>query len=165
MTFETLGERNVRAMPSPCVRQLMVVAAALLSAIGCGGAYDSTVTGAVTLDGEPVPKGAVAFLPDSGGPPAYAQIDASGNYEVFTGTEAGLPSGSYSVTVVSREPPKTERSELGGPPPPGQALTPPWYGLVQYSPLKFQVESGHNDINLELTTTPPPGWKPPPGRR
>lgn len=67
------------ATPSPRLRQLIVATALLSSAIGCGGAYESTVTGVVTLDGAPVQKGAVAFLPDSGGPPAYAQIDASGN--------------------------------------------------------------------------------------
>ncbi len=137
----------------------------LLVAAGCGSAYDATVSGEVTLDGSPVGKGAVAFISTAGGPPAYAQIDASSRYEVFTGKEAGLPPGSYGVTVVSREPPAVERTKLGGPPPPGKSITPEWYQNASTSGLNFTVEPGHNEINLELTTTPPAGWKPPPGRR
>lgn len=140
-------------------------AAALITAMGCGGVYDASVSGEVTLDGNLLPRGAIAFVPESTGPPAYAQIDSSGRYEVYTGKEPGLPSGNYEVTVVSREPPANKHSELGGPPPPGTALTPLWYAMSQYTPLKFQVEPGDNDIDLELNTTPPPGWKPPPQRR
>jgi hypothetical protein len=139
-----------------------VVLAAL---VGCGGPYDATVSGEVTLDGNPVPTGAIAFIPSSGGPPAYAQIDQSGKYEVFTGKEQGLPSGAYSATVVSREPPASERSKLGGPPPPGKPITPVWYQNPSTSGLSYTVEPGNNEINIELSTTPPPGWKPPAARR
>ncbi|RIK82206.1 MAG: hypothetical protein DCC67_07480 [Planctomycetota bacterium] len=133
--------------------------------MGCGGVYDSTVSGVVSLGGAPLSSGAVAFIPDAGGPTAYAQIDSSGRYDVFTGKEPGLPSGSYTVTVVARKPPATERSKLGGPPPPGEALTPGWYGEQQSTPLKYTVEPGSNEINIELSTAPPPGWKPPGGGR
>jgi hypothetical protein len=143
----------------------VVLALSFMAVVGCGGAYDASVSGNVTLDGSPVTTGAVAFIPATPGPLAYAQVDSSGHYEVFTGKEAGLPPGAYGVTVVSREPPATERSDLGGPPKPGKALTPLWYSMEQQTPLKFQVEPGHNDIDLQLTSTPPPGWKPPPGQR
>jgi hypothetical protein len=146
-------------------RKIAAIAPAVLAIMGCGGAYDASVSGNVTLDGNPVTTGAVAFIPATPGPMAYAQVDPSGYYEVFTGKEAGLPPGSYDVTVVSREPPATERSDLGGPPRPGKALTPLWYSMEQQTPLKFQVEPGHNDIDLQLTSTPPQGWKPPQGQR
>ncbi len=154
-------------MDSSCrftLRRLLA-SAALLSAAGCGGAYDSSVSGEVSLDGNPVQTGAVAFMPESGGPTAYAQIDSAGRYDVYTGKEVGLTAGSYGVTVVSRERPAMEYSKLGGPPPPGRMLTPPWYAVAQFSPLKFQVKPGKNEINLELNSTPPPAWKPPRGRR
>jgi hypothetical protein len=135
-----------------------------LAAAGCGGMYDSTVSGLVTLNGQPLTRGAVAFFAADKAP-AYAQIDTSGRYEVFTGKEEGLPSGQYGVTVVSREPPAQQRSKLGGPPPPGKQITPEWYGNPATSGLNYTVESGSNEINIELNSTPPPGWKPPRGRR
>jgi hypothetical protein len=143
----------------------MLAGSILFTALGCGGAYDASVSGVVTLDGNSVNKGAIAFIPESSGPAAYAQIDSSGEYNVFTGMEAGLPSGDYKVTVVSREPPETTHSKLGGPPAPGKAVTPPWYAMVGSSPLQFQVAPGANEINLELKSTPPPGYKPPAGHR
>ncbi len=132
---------------------------------GCGGVYDSTVKGVVTLDGNPVVAGAVAFIPSGGGSLAYARTDQSGRYKVFTGNEVGMPSGQYGVTVVAREAPKETHSKLGGPPPPGKRITPPWYGSSKSSPLNYNVEPGSNVISLELTSEPPPGWNPPKGRR
>ncbi|MAT70003.1 MAG: hypothetical protein CMJ58_10825 [Planctomycetaceae bacterium] len=137
----------------------------LATCCGCGGTYDSYVTGEVTLDGNVINTGTVAFVPTAGGPAAYALIDSSGHYDVYTGNERGLPSGSYGVTVVAREAPAMERSETGGPPPPGKSLTPAWYGLAEYSPLKYEVESGSNEIDLQLTSTPPAGWQSPQRRR
>ena len=132
---------------------------------GCGGAYDSTVKGVITLDGNPVTAGAVAFIPSSGGSLGYARTDRSGWYEVFTGNELGLPSGEYGVTVVAREAPKETHSKLGGPPPPGARITPPWYGSSKTSPLNYTVEPGSNKIPLDLTSEPPSGWKPPKRKR
>lgn len=40
---------------------------------GCGGTYDSTVSGAASLDGKALTRGTVAFIPVSSGPPAFAQ--------------------------------------------------------------------------------------------
>jgi hypothetical protein len=142
-----------------------LVSSAAVLAAGCGGPYDASVTGVVTLDGNAVTSGAVAYIPTSGGPMAYAEIDEAGQYEVYTGSAAGLAPGSYGVTVVSREPPATQRSKLDGPPPPGNLKTPLWYAMAESSPLKFDVEPGDNEFNLELKSTPPPGWTPPPGAR
>jgi hypothetical protein len=132
----------------------------LMGIAGCGGPYDASVAGVVTLDGNPVPTGAISFVPENGGPQAYAMVKSSGEYEVYTGREAGLPPGQYKVAIVARES-STTLSEGGGPPPPGKAITPRWYASPQTSGLNFQVEPGSNDINLELTSTPPSGWQDP----
>ncbi|MBX3426076.1 MAG: carboxypeptidase regulatory-like domain-containing protein [Pirellulales bacterium] len=153
-------EKAALAPPAGISLLRSLVAATMLALVGCGGAYDAVVTGEVRLDGQPITTGAVAFIPAAGGPTAYAQIDANGRYDIHTGKERGLPSGSYGVTVVSREPPATERSKTGGPPPPGKALTPEWYALAQYSPLKVDVKPGKNDVPLELTNQAPAGWTP-----
>jgi hypothetical protein len=127
---------------------------------GCGGTYDSTASGVVSLDGTVVPRGTVSFQPNAGGPASYAPIDENGAYSVRTGREEGLPSGDYAVTVTANEPPASAQSAGGGPPPPGKAITPPWYRVKTTSGLNFTVEPGDNEINLELTSQPPAGWNP-----
>jgi hypothetical protein len=127
---------------------------------GCGGAYDATVSGIVTLDGKALPGGLVGFHPVSAGPSAYAVIDDSGKYSVRTGTERGLPPGDYKVTASANEPPASERGEQGGPPPPGKSITPAWYRMKETSGLQYTVKLGSNTINLELKSQPPAGWKP-----
>jgi hypothetical protein len=131
----------------------------LICLTGCGGAYDASVSGKVTMNGQAVPNGTVAFSPVAGGPAAYGRIEESGNYEIRTGREAGLPAGDYQVTVTANEPAKTLQTEKGGPPPPGKAITPAWYRTKDTSGLKFTVEAGSNTIDLPLNSTPPAGWK------
>jgi hypothetical protein len=126
---------------------------------GCGGAYDASVTGKVTMNGQVVPNGTVSFSPVAGGPAAYGMIEQSGEYVIRTGREEGLPAGEYQVTVTANEPAKTLQTADGGPPPPGKALTPAWYRTKDTSGLKFTVESGSNTIDLPLNSTPPAGWK------
>jgi hypothetical protein len=133
--------------------------AGLLAAAGCGGPYDSSAHGVVTLDGTAVPRGLVAFHPASTGPAAYAII-SEGAYEVFTGREKGLPSGEYLVSVAANEAPAIAQTATGGAPPPGKPITPQWYRSKQTSGLKFTVKPGGNEINLELSSKPPAGWKP-----
>jgi hypothetical protein len=132
----------------------------LIAFAGCGGAYDSSVTGVVTLDGNVVPRGTVSYQPKAGGPAAYARIEGDGSYSVRTGREEGLPPGDYYVTVTANEPPTAQQTASGGPPPPGKPITPLWYRSRETSGLSYTVESGGNEINLELTSTPPAGWKP-----
>ena len=147
--YRTFAKRTkMTALP------LMVVVLA-----GCNGIYDASVEGLVTLDGDPVPAGVISFVPASGGPPGYARSDESGKYEVFTGSEVGIPSGEYAVTVVAREKPEETHTELGSPNP-GKQITPPWYKSTQSSPLSFSVEPGSNDIDLVLSSDPPSDWKP-----
>ena len=143
--------------------RLAFVAAALIAAAGCGGVYDSTVTGVVKLNGNVVPRGTVSFVPNAAGPAAYGLIQSDGAYSLHTGREEGLPAGQYTVTVAANEPPATPTSKDGGPPPTGKPITPAWYRDPATSGLSFEVKAGDNEIILELTSTPPPGWKPPRG--
>ncbi|QDU90233.1 hypothetical protein Pla175_36350 [Pirellulimonas nuda] len=136
------------------------------AAVGCGGPYDSSVSGSVLLDGNAIETGTVSFIPMSGGPAAYARIGAGGEYTIRTGREDGLPSGEYAVTVVAHEPSTVLQTADGGPPPAGKLLTPEWYRSAESSGLKYTVTPGRNKITIELSTEAPPGWKPkPPTRR
>jgi hypothetical protein len=128
--------------------------------MGCGSPYDSTVFGKVTLDGQVVPRGTVAYHPVSGGPAAYALIDENGSYVVRTGRIEGVRSGDFEVTVTANEPPTVQQTAKGGPPPPGKPITPAWYRTKGTSGLKFTVEPGDNELDLQLKSQPPPGWNP-----
>jgi hypothetical protein len=136
------------------------LAVACIGMSGCGGVYDSTVSGTVTLDGNVVPRGTVTYHPATGGAPAYSPIQEDGAYSVRTGRESGLPAGEYQVTVTANEAPAQLVSKDGGPMPPGKSITPLWYRSKESSGLKYTVESGDNEINLELTSQPPAGWNP-----
>lgn len=137
----------------------------LVGLSGCGGVYESSVSGIVTLDSTPITRGTVTFKPANSGPSAYGQIGQNGEYELRTGREIGIPPGQYLVTVVANEPPPLKQTASGGPPPPGPPITPAWYRSPDLSGLTFNVEPGSNDINLELTTQPPAGWQDPAKRR
>ena len=126
---------------------------AILLCAGCGGPYDSYVSGVATLDGTPLTRGTITFNPANPGPVAYSSIDSNGNYTLNT------------VTVVAKEDAIPDTSGRGLPPTPGKNITPEWYASKQHSGLNFTVESGSNDINLELSSEPPPDWKPAGKRR
>ena len=146
-------------------KQLVLLAVSCLPLVGCGGTYNASVAGLATMDGAPLPSGSIAFIPDQPGPSSYAAILNDGSYVVNTGREEGLPAGSYTVTVVSRERAIEDTSGRGLPPRPGKQITHAWYATKNSPPLKFNVESGSNEINLELTSEPPPGWQPKKRRR
>jgi len=122
--------------------------------VGCGGTYDATVSGNVTLDGNVVPRGTVAFHPTSSGAAGYSPIDPTGSYSIRTGRETGLPAGEYQVTVSANEAPSAADIAKGGAPPPGKPITPMRYRTKETSGLRYTVESGNNEINLELTSKP-----------
>jgi len=127
--------------------------------VGCGGPFDSSVSGVATLDNSPLPTGTVKFMPEGSGPSGYGMIGTDGSYSIMVGREEGLPSGSYVVTVVANEP-SIPNSNPSLPPAPGKPITPVWYRDPALSPLKHTVEPGNNEINLDLKSAPPAGWKP-----
>ena len=57
------------------------------------------VTGAVTLDGNPVADAGVVFQPALG-PIATARTDANGNYRLVTANQDGALVGEHDITVA-----------------------------------------------------------------
>jgi hypothetical protein len=147
--------RSRTFQPTLGAAALVFIAASLT---GCGSRYDASVKGAITLDGKPLPRGTVKFVPQGSGPAAYGSIDSDGSYSIMTGREKGLPIGDYIVTVVANEP-STQGSNPSLPPAPGKPITPQWFRDQAVSPLKYSVKPGKNEIDLDLTSTPPPGYK------
>ena len=61
------------------------------------------VKGKVTVDGQPLKQGSVAFWPKDGkGFEADGQIAEDGTYELSTKGKPGAPPGSYKVTVMAQ---------------------------------------------------------------
>ncbi len=118
--------------------------------VGCSTSeWGATVSGQVTLDDKPLTSGNVSFHPQAGGAVAYGAIRTSGRFQLKTGSQAGLVPGEYIVTVVaSKLPPPTEED----PEPAPVLLTPEMYGDVKTSGLRVTIESGSNDVPLQLVT-------------
>ncbi len=77
------------------MRRHVPLAAVLLLAAGCGASSDATMSGAVTLNGQPLAQGYISFTPlGAQGGTAGGDIKA-GRYRV-----AGLKPGKYQVQIV-----------------------------------------------------------------
>jgi hypothetical protein len=142
------------------VAEVFALALLAFGIAGCGETYNSSVVGVVKLDSNMLSRGTVTFTPEQKGPSAYGLIRDDGSYTIKTGLENGLPAGKYIVTVMSNEK-SAPSADPAVPPKPGKPVTPAWYRDTQQSPLKFQVDPGKNTINLDLSSQPPPDWKPP----
>lgn len=98
------GHRHVRVARAGV---LLVVGTVVVLAGGCG-AKDGLVpvAGLVELDGAPLERCAVTFLPvEAKGPGGMAITDATGRFVVYSPQgNKGMAAGSYKVTVSRREP-------------------------------------------------------------
>jgi hypothetical protein len=86
-----------------------MVAGLVVSLTGGCGSKDGLVpvAGVVELDGAPLERSAVTFVPLDGtaGPGGMAITDASGRFVVYSAQgKKGMAAGSYKVTVSRREP-------------------------------------------------------------
>jgi hypothetical protein len=124
----------------------------LVLAIGCNKSpYESTVSGAVSLDGTPIGPGVVQFIPvDRNHNPATGTIQVDGAYELRTSNKSGLQPGKYQVTVAVYDQPDLAPGERAAP---GSAplRTPEKYFSLETTDLQYTVNPGDNTINIELT--------------
>ncbi|MFA8021080.1 carboxypeptidase-like regulatory domain-containing protein [Bremerella cremea] len=125
----------------------------LLATLGCQRvpADMGSVSGTVTLDGEPVRQAMVTFTPQTGGRESFGVTNESGVYKLrYSSQEMGAKIGGHEVRIcpVGVEP----RQPLTKQQPAEDGLPGHYYGndfLVQ------QVAAGHNTIDLNLSSTPP----------
>src|SRR5262249_48096067 len=123
---------------------------------GCGGrAKLGRVSGRVTYKGEPVPNGAITFLPDESGPPATGTIGPDGTYTLVTpdvGDGAVLGKHKVMITALRVGPARGAEAKDPRPPP----IIPPRFGNTSTSGLPAEVREGANTIDFHLTDDMPP---------
>jgi len=81
---------------------VLILCVGLMSCVGCGDDGKYKVSGSVTFNGNPIPKGEIRFTPNKGnkGPPVLVFIK-EGKYE--TPKDKGLVGGSYQLRVSGFE--------------------------------------------------------------
>lgn len=147
--------RRVDDCRRPAARVLFVGLAVLVIA-GCGKGF-STVSGTVTLDGQPLVcdkdvHGTIQFYPEGGaGAPAVGQIDGQGQYTLSTGSSRGVQPGRYVVTIAAtRIIPPASPGEAPG----GQAVTPAKYASPKKSEWHVEVKPGSNSFSFNMESHP-----------
>lgn len=79
---------------------LASVLPALVAPVGCGEPRQESVSGRVTLDGQPLADGTIEFDPESGTGLALGGLIEEGRYALPN--PPGLPPGRYSIRIRSR---------------------------------------------------------------
>lgn len=124
---------------------------------GCGSGIKDvkkdlvSVSGKVTIDGKPLPRGEISFLSTDDPGKAYGgTIDASGNYSLaYSASSKGAAPGNYSVRVAALEGQATMGT--GGEVAQPKSLIPEKYNAPGTSGLTAKVEKGKsNTINFDL---------------
>jgi len=133
------------------MRYLLLLLCALFLALGCGDSRRlGTVSGKVTLDGQPLPNARVNFQPMEGRNPgigSYGQTDVKGEYSLTLIDEKaqGAMVGLHRV-IIKAAPAKG--SQTDDKVPAGKDVVPPEYNTN--SILQFEVKPGHNEANFDL---------------
>lgn len=145
----------------------MIVAVTAVSVSGCGGGPGDypdmgTVYGTVTMDGQPLPKASVTFMPTTPGDRnSRAVTDEDGYYELtYSATVKGAKVGQHKVSVAT--------ARTGNPNDPADKPSPETVPNKYNSKteLTATVESGSNELNFEVTSDgeidalePTPGYE------
>ncbi|MDY3555717.1 carboxypeptidase-like regulatory domain-containing protein [Gemmata sp. JC717] len=137
--------------------RLLALLCATAYLVGCSGSKEvprGPVKGRVTLSGKPLAGATIVFENKALGVAQSTTLDDDGKYEFMTYAAAGLPAGSYKVTISSgrfmqpgEEIPKFgPGTKVGATPPPKKAPTsiPDKYAKIESSGLSADVKAGDN---------------------
>jgi len=134
---------------------------AMIAVWGCGsGGYSGptgTVTGKVTLDGNPVPQGcAVTFVSPSGFT-ASGKVGGDGSCTLMNMDKPAIPAATYKVAVAQpaadmsgADYDKYMSAEGGQAAQAAPEAIPAKYQTVDTSGLSYDVKEGPNSIDIEL---------------
>jgi len=121
---------------------------------GCDGGSGSLnkVSGKVTVDGSPLTRGSVRFVPDTtkgnkSSAEPVGEIKPDGSYELTTNGKSGAPAGWYKVTVNATE--QVDSSK----PFSGKSLVPRKYNVPESTQLSVEVKASSKDGDYDLKVT------------
>jgi hypothetical protein len=132
---------------------VVALAAAALALSGCGGSTGH-VKGKITVNGEPVKRGLIVFLPQSGNRDPFNTAIIDGTYDTVA-----MPVGPAKIYVTALDPmsaaPPADQGDLTAPPkapPAGKRFTavPAKYQSPDTSDLQFDVKPGISTYDIDL---------------
>jgi hypothetical protein len=136
--------------PSPRAAFALLALLALFGA-GCGQ-QTGVVSGKVTIEGKPLPRGLITFLSDVGNKDAFNAAIIDGEYRT-----AAIPCGHAKIMILPTEgPPKSEKgggNDLQPGARPAAAAKPvvaDRYQDPDTSGFEITVKPGDNDFNADL---------------
>jgi hypothetical protein len=119
--------------------------ALLLTGAGCSGSDGmGTVTGTVTLDGQPLPNAIVFFQPGHGRPSSAITDSAGVYFLMYTAKTEGALVGKHVVHIRTEMDAMDER-------PAGREFLPERYH--EKSELNADVQPGANRVDFALTSS------------
>lgn len=139
------------------LRSLSICFVACLFAAGCGKEKPaSTVSGKVTLAGQPLDQGVITFFSNAGST-GTSEIGAGGTYSLMgPNKEEGVAPGGYTAVVM----PSMAQIKKGHNDPRirvKDSAIPIKYTSAASSPLKYDVAVGPNTIDIVLDGESPSG--------
>lgn len=121
---------------------------ACLMATGCGGGGEEvpsgTLSGTVTLDGQPFTEGQVSIYAPELGIGASAPLDDEGRFVI----EEPIPTGTYGVAVMP--PPEPAPHEAPANAPPMVSNIPAKYRDHNTSGITVQIKEGENELTIPM---------------
>lgn len=136
--------------------RLRLAVASLALCVGCAPGPREVlhpVKGRITLDGKPLPRGAVTLHPESTAVTWHqptGMIEPPGEYVIYTSGQNGAPPGEYQVVVFATE----AGNSPDGAARPGlpKSLVPLRYNDPRQTPLRLKVvaQPTSNSYDLEL---------------
>jgi len=130
---------------------LVVVVIVFVGAAGCGdGRTAGTVSGKVTVKGQPLADIGVNFEPqgEGAGRGSFGRTDSSGNYtlQFIDNDQAGAMVGQHQVTFRDLLSSAPEESDAG----PMKKQTFRFPQKYMSDPLSFEVKAGANQADFDL---------------
>jgi hypothetical protein len=146
-----LNSVDRRAVARPGVRFLAVALVGLVP-LACGptGPEMATISGKVTYNGKPVPKGTITFIPVAqGGRNAVGVIASDGSYALQTEKPGdGALLGDYNVTISAHD--EAVLDYIPSKPVEPKLLAPAKYENPKTTDLKATVKRGASPVNFDL---------------
>jgi hypothetical protein len=144
------------ALSTRSIFQILALGLLVAIVVGCGpsGPKTHSVTGKVTIDGEPAANVRITFQPvDEANQAASGTVESDGSYTLYTGVSGtpGAMAGKYKVVLTPDMGADTSYMDSGGTAPPDTSgEVPEEYRDPTTTPKEVEVTAGQNSIDIEI---------------